>query len=219
MKQRHVKLFVLGFIILAGAFVLYVLFRKNATASGTQTASNPNDTATPTADATNAGHVAFIPTTGDSFTTESINLNNSDNTLGQGATNTYTAPVTSTTNQTQTNTNQTISGSPGAVVNPPPTIGAHPPPPPVHHPAPPGPPHLPGPPHPSFTTYTVKAGDTLSAIARRYGLTWQQIYAYGENRATIAAWAKRYGYPVSSNPADNIFVGEPIQIPGSRQPV
>ena len=34
----------------------------------------------------------------------------------------------------------------------------------------------PAPPPPGQTTYTVKKGDTLSSIARRYGTTWQEIY-------------------------------------------
>lgn len=34
-------------------------------------------------------------------------------------------------------------------------------------------------------TYTVKAGDTLGAIATRYGTTWQQLHAW--NRAVIGA--------------------------------
>ncbi|MCW2960061.1 MAG: peptidoglycan-binding protein [Thermoleophilia bacterium] len=35
------------------------------------------------------------------------------------------------------------------------------------------------------TQYTVRPGDNLSVIARRYGLTWQQLYA--ANRAAVGA--------------------------------
>lgn len=213
-KQRHVRLAVLAFIILAGAFVIYVLlFKQRRTAAGTQTANQTNQTTeanTPT---------AFIPTTGDSITTATINLTNSDNTLAAGATQTNSAPTTTT--NTSTTTNQTVSNSPGGSINPPPpsTAGHHPPPPPSHRPNPPGPVHLPPVHQPSYSTYAVKAGDTLASIARRFGLSWQQLYSYGSNKTTIDAWARRYGYPVSHNPADNIFVGESLQIPGKEQPL
>ncbi|HJD24219.1 MAG TPA: LysM peptidoglycan-binding domain-containing protein [Firmicutes bacterium] len=42
-------------------------------------------------------------------------------------------------------------------------------------------------PKPEEGTVTVKAGDTLSGIAARYGLTWQELYAYDGNRAVIGA--------------------------------
>lgn len=38
---------------------------------------------------------------------------------------------------------------------------------------------------PKPKTYEVKSGDNLSAIAARYGMSWQQLYNYGNNRAVI----------------------------------
>ena len=40
-------------------------------------------------------------------------------------------------------------------------------------------------PEPSETTVTVQAGDTLSGIAARYGLSWEELYAYDGNRGVI----------------------------------
>jgi len=37
----------------------------------------------------------------------------------------------------------------------------------------------------SANTYTVVPGDTLSGIAARYGMSWQSLYNFGGNRATI----------------------------------
>lgn len=88
---------------------------------------------------------------------------------------------------------------------------------PMPTPTPPPPPHtppLPVTPPPvqvHSQPYTVVWGDTLSKIASKYGMTWQQLYA--ANQGTINAWASQHGYPVSPNPADNIFPGEPLQVP------
>ncbi|WP_336923232.1 LysM peptidoglycan-binding domain-containing protein [Aquipuribacter sp. SD81] len=54
---------------------------------------------------------------------------------------------------------------------------------------------------PSYAgSYTVRSGDTLAAIGRRYGVTWQQLAA--ANRSTI------------SNPA-RIYVGQTVKVPGA----
>ncbi|MEJ5914414.1 transglycosylase family protein [Pseudokineococcus sp. 1T1Z-3] len=64
----------------------------------------------------------------------------------------------------------------------------------------PAPPADPAPAPPSGATYTVRSGDTLGAIAARYGTTWQQLYA--DNRDRI------------SNPG-RIYVGQVLRVPGS----
>ena len=56
-------------------------------------------------------------------------------------------------------------------------------------------------PAPSVKTYTVRSDDNLSSIAAKYGLTWQQVYNYGNNKAVIGG-----------NP-DLIKVGQVLQIP------
>lgn len=50
-------------------------------------------------------------------------------------------------------------------------------------------------------TYTVQAGDTLSGIAARFGMSWQDLWNFGSNRQKI------------NNP-DLIFAGEVIDVPG-----
>ncbi|HIW73106.1 MAG TPA: LysM peptidoglycan-binding domain-containing protein [Firmicutes bacterium] len=40
-------------------------------------------------------------------------------------------------------------------------------------------------PEPGDVAVTVKAGDTLSGIAARYGLSWQELYEYNGNQAVI----------------------------------
>lgn len=40
-------------------------------------------------------------------------------------------------------------------------------------------------PEPAETTVTVRSGDTLSGIAARYGLSWQELYAYNGNKAVV----------------------------------
>ena len=64
---------------------------------------------------------------------------------------------------------------------------------------------------PSYRTYTVRSGDTLSKIASSNGMSLSALYNL--NKATVDSWAQRYGYPVSSDPRDNIFPGEPLLIP------
>lgn len=56
-------------------------------------------------------------------------------------------------------------------------------------------------PVPAEKTYTVQPNDNLSIIAAKYGLTWQQVYNHGNNKAVIG-----------SNP-DVIKAGQVLQIP------
>lgn len=53
------------------------------------------------------------------------------------------------------------------------------------------------------TPYTVKAGDTLSAIARKHGMTWQDIYNHPDN----AAFRRKRPNP------NLIYAGDVIMIP------
>lgn len=60
----------------------------------------------------------------------------------------------------------------------------------------------PAPPVPhSGATYTVVAGDTLSGIAARFGMSWQALYDFGNNRAVVG-----------SNP-DLIYPGQVLDVP------
>ena len=59
-------------------------------------------------------------------------------------------------------------------------------------------------PAPSAVTYVIKRGDTLGAIAARYGIKWQDLYA--ANRGVIGA-----------NP-NRIFSGQVLTIPGKSAP-
>jgi nucleoid-associated protein YgaU len=103
------------------------------------------------------------------------------------------------------------SGPPVAAVSPPP------PPPPAPTPTPTPPPPAPAPapaptpaPTPTPTrTYTVRSGDTLSAIAARYGITWPTLYA--ANKATVDSTARAHGY--TTNLYNWIFPGEVLVIP------
>ncbi len=54
-----------------------------------------------------------------------------------------------------------------------------------------------------YSVYTVGAGDTLSGIAKRYGRSWQELYAFNRDRI--------------SNP-DRIFVGQKIRVWAGVQP-
>jgi GH25 family lysozyme M1 (1,4-beta-N-acetylmuramidase) len=56
------------------------------------------------------------------------------------------------------------------------------------------------PPQNNITEYTVIAGDTLSGIAPRYGVSWQQLYALNRDRI--------------SNP-NKIYVGQKLRTPGA----
>jgi hypothetical protein len=201
-RERLLKVGVLTLLILAGLFLLYTLFVKKSSATGTQTASGTQSgTAKPV--------VEYIPTTGDSFTTIASTQTNSNNSL-TGSPVSITGPSTTNSPSTTNTTTTTINNPPP----PPSPVGGGPP---VHLPPGPdqhGPPtHVPPPPPPRYATYTVKAGDTLTKIAARYHLNWQTLYAIPQNKVVIDQWAARFHYPVSKAPPDNIFVGEQILIP------
>lgn len=66
------------------------------------------------------------------------------------------------------------------------------------------------PPQTTSITYTVKAGDTLNAIANQFGKTWAQVFY--PNQSTLDAIAKEHGYS-SSNNGWWIFPGEQLVIP------
>lgn len=104
-------------------------------------------------------------------------------------------------------TNQTTNPPPPTtppVVTPPPTT-----PQPVQ-PQPPHPPYHPvvGQPIP---LYSVRGGDTLSAIASKDGFAnWQSLYNFNGNAAIIQATAKKHG--VTSNYQNWIYPGEKIYV-------
>ena len=65
----------------------------------------------------------------------------------------------------------------------------------------------------AFIRHTIKAGDTLYSIARKYGISANQLFK--ENSAIIIAEANKHGI-VCSNPADyanHIYPGTVLTIP------
>lgn len=60
----------------------------------------------------------------------------------------------------------------------------------------------------STVSYTVKRGDTLSSIARKYGTTWREIY--NKNQTLIDNDAKRHG--VKANYYNFIYAGQILKI-------
>lgn len=66
----------------------------------------------------------------------------------------------------------------------------------------------------SSTHYTVKQGDTLSSIGKRFGESWQAIYA--ANSKTIEATAKAHGKTSASGPDKSkgwwIYPGEVLNL-------
>jgi L-Lysine epsilon oxidase N-terminal/L-lysine epsilon oxidase C-terminal domain/LysM domain len=74
-----------------------------------------------------------------------------------------------------------------------------------------GAPKPPGPaPTPTSTIYTIVKDDWLSKIAPRYGMTWQQLYAYKGDTDIPNSKRLRSGNP------DLIYVGEQILVPASK---
>ena len=61
---------------------------------------------------------------------------------------------------------------------------------------------------PGSTTYTIVRNDTLSAIATRYGMTWQALYNYDGGSGTPNSARLRSGDP------NLIYPGESILVPG-----
>jgi len=77
--------------------------------------------------------------------------------------------------------------------------------PPAVVPPPPPPPPKPG---PSAVEHTIASGETLSGIAARHGMTWQELYAFDGGTGVPNRERLRSGDP------DLIFPGEVILVPG-----
>lgn len=75
-------------------------------------------------------------------------------------------------------------------------------------PTPPKPGPKPG--NPAFTEYMVKKGDTLNAIAKRFGIGRQRLY--DNNKARIEATARSHGLKSSMN-GRRIFPGTVLRVP------
>ena len=217
----------------AGAFVgAWLLFgRKNKANPTGSTAQLPGMSSQPGLNGQPV--IEYVPTTGDSYT----NINTNYQTDSGNVTNTINSndnnrppippifwhpPVRPPILPPQPS--PVPGGQPGnpppvsppQPVNPPPIL---PPPvqppvrPPVPPPGPPQPPIHPGPPVPAhpYTSYTIKWGDTLSAIAKRNHTTWQILY--NANKGTIDSWASKHHSPIPGGPWNNIFPGETINVP------
>lgn len=65
----------------------------------------------------------------------------------------------------------------------------------------------------SSRSYTVKQGDTLASIAKRFGTTWQKIYE--ANQAGIQSAAKSHGQWNPKDPGHWIYGGQKLSIPGA----
>lgn len=66
-------------------------------------------------------------------------------------------------------------------------------------------------PPPKHTIHVVQAGETLSSIAAKYGISLAELEKTPGNWTTVMTYAHRHG--VTSNEWDHIYVGEPIYIP------
>jgi nucleoid-associated protein YgaU len=64
----------------------------------------------------------------------------------------------------------------------------------------------------SSHSYTVRQGDTLSAIAKQFGTTWQKLYE--ANQTTIKTTATTHGQFNAKDPGHWIYGGEKLAIPG-----
>ena len=220
-------------------FVAYlVIGRKNqgaTTSSGTLAGQSTQN------GANGQPVVEYVPTSGDTYSNTNIdyNSNNIANTGTDSGVGTINNPLPPQPVPPVSPGGTGISVSPGGSVGPippqpgpgghpiPPQPGTVPPPPPANLPPspshgpippqpgpgshPPRPPIGPIPPQPTYKTYTVKAGDTLAAIAAGVGTTWQNLYNI--NKATVDQQAAAHGSPVAGGPWNNIFPGETIQVP------
>lgn len=165
------------------------------------------------------GNLVYVPTQ-TSFTTENIKYGPQSNDpnlttiTGSPVTIGSNNPKTTTTTTTTSTTNNPPGPKPPVVVPPP--VSRNPP---------------PKPPVPVTTKrviwdqrYTIRGGDTLSAIAASYTrtlrgagmpgsqlVTWNDLYAH--NTATINQWSNSHGNPIPGGPWNNIFPGEVITTP------
>ncbi len=62
------------------------------------------------------------------------------------------------------------------------------------------------------STYTVKAGDTLSGIAQKYGTTWRALFALNEQN--IVSTAQRHGVQEAryDDYANHIYAGQVLRL-------
>jgi LysM repeat protein len=173
-------------LLIVAVIIGYILNKVRGNATNTTTAA-----VTPTDTGVSSMNTVYVPTT-DTF------LNYSNVTGSYNNTDT----VTNTTNTTN-NTEHPVQYLPT-----PPTIAR-----PVPTPKPtPKPAPKPTPKPVGWTkTYTIKSGDTLSAIAARLGTTWEQLYQHNEN--TINQISNAHGNPIPGGAWNNIFPGETIYIP------
>jgi LysM repeat protein len=84
----------MGVGIVVAAFIVYALFLKNRNASASNTQGTQGTTP--------GANIQYVPVTGDSFTTESINQQGSNNTNSTVGGDTTTTGNTTTTNQNDT---------------------------------------------------------------------------------------------------------------------
>lgn len=154
-------------VLVVVAFVVFAIVRKRGTTGAVQ-----GSTAT--------SGVQYIPTTGDSFTTQAITENGSNNTLGDNST-------VSSTNTSGNTATTTTNNPPSPPSNVPPSG------PPIHK------------------IHIVIPGDTLTSIAKQYGITLAALEAAPGNYTTIFGRAHQNG--VHGREWDHIYVGEPIYIP------
>lgn len=100
------------------------------------------------------------------------------------------------------------TGNPSTVVNPAPPAMFHPP-------TQGGSPTPSGNPAPQVYTHTVEAwpawDSTLSGIAHHYGMSWQSLYDYGNDRQIIDNAAHAHGY--NSQEYNHLFPGEVLEVP------
>lgn len=203
--QRWGTFLLLGAAAFLGAYFLFG--RKNKPVAA-QTSTLPGVASQPGANGQPV--VEYVPTTGDSYTnvnyqTDSGNVSNVSNTTTN--TGLPVPPVLPPVHLPPPHpVPPPVSGPPGVL---PPPVHL-PPPPVVRPPQPPITPHPPPPFHPP-STYTVKSGDNLSAIAARHHTTWQILY--NMNKSTIDSWSAKYHHPIPGGPWNNIFPNEPLLVP------
>lgn len=115
----------------------------------------------------------------------------------------------------------TTSTAPGSTSSAPTGVPPAPTPAPAPAPAPtpaPAPAPTPAPvaqPAPQVYTHAVEAwpawDSTLSGVASHYGMSWQQLYAYGNDKQIIDAAAHAHGH--YSQEYNWLFPGEELQVP------
>lgn len=202
----------------AAAFAVAYLFigRKNKPQAST-TATGMLAGQSSQAGANGQPVIEYVPTTGDTYTS----INEAYNSYNAAPPAPTAAPPPVTTPQPPPTPAPPVTGNPGGPLPPtpspvppgpqrPPSV---PPPPPTRQPPipPPAPKPTVQPPQPRYTQYTIQRGDTLSAIASRFKVTWQNLYTL--NKSAIDQMAASHNYPIPGGPWNNIWPGEKIQVP------